>query len=382
MWHAACAFAGMMKPAKSPHLPSRSGVGETVLFVDSRDIGGIETHILILAEALSDQGLPVRVLFLKDHGNHPLIPMLDAARIDWSAADGTVAGLMRALKRSRVRVLHTHGYKAGIYGRLAGWLLGLPVVSTFHSGDRGRGKLRLYTWLDRVTAGYGRNIAVSREIQQDLPPDTALIANFVKLPALPERSFAAGRQIAFVGRLSYEKGPDLFCRLAASMPDHDWVVYGDGPMRAELQEQFPSIRFVGRVAGMDNHWADIGLLVMPSRAEGLPLAALEALAHGVPVAAFAVGGLPDLIGKHRVGWIAPDGELDQLGEVVKRWSRLGVNERHQIGLAARALIAREYSVIARVGQILAVYGRVADRAGVRLASRASWWPSRKDLGRR
>ena len=328
---------------------------EIWLLLDSRDLGGIESHILQLAAGLGSTGRRPRVLFWADYGAHPLRPLLDAAGIAHETLAGGLRGLVTLLRQRRPAVLHTHGYKAGILGRLAGIAACRPVVSTFHAGEPGTGKLRLYVEADRLTARLGRRIAVSAAIADTLPKPVALIANFVELP---DAAMLDGPHdtLGFVGRLSHEKGPDLFCALAAELPGERLVLYGDGPMRAELEARYGSaVQFRGRVVPMAPHWRDIGLLVMSSRHEGLPLAALEAMAHGVPVAAFAVGGLPSLITPERTGFLAPPGDLAALAAAIRRWSALPAPARAALSAAARETIAERYSVAHGVKAVLEEY---------------------------
>ena len=335
--------------------------GEIILLLDSRSIGGIETHVLNLAAALRATGEPARVVLLRDHGPHPMAPALVARGVPLTALGGGVE-LPRFLAVQRPKVLHTHGYKAGVLGRFWARLLGVPVVSTYHSGDRGVGRVRLYSALDRRTAFLAPSIAVSRDIATALPSGTAVIENFVPLP--DAGATGAGRAVAFVGRLSPEKGPDTFCELATRLPNLRWHVYGDGPMRSELTGRFGDrVTFHGAVADMAAVWRGTGLLCMPSRREGLPMAALEAMAHGVPVAAFAVGGLPDLLSDGACGWLAPPGDRDALAAAIATWSRLDVAARSTIGHRARAVIAKRYSPGAGLPKILAVYRRAVERRG-------------------
>ncbi len=114
------------------------------LLLDSRDLGGIESHVLQLSGGLRQAGLKPRVLFWADYGGHPLRAALDRAGLVHETLTGGFRSLIDALRRRRPAVLHTHGYKAGILGRLAARLTARPVVSTFHAGEPGTGKLRLY----------------------------------------------------------------------------------------------------------------------------------------------------------------------------------------------------------------------------------------------
>lgn len=324
---------------------------ETWLLLDSRGFGGIESHVAELAAGLREAGRRPRVLLLQDHGPHPLAPRLQAEGVPCEALPGGLAALWRRLRAGRPAVLHTHGYKANLLGRLAARLAGTRCVASFHAGERPPGLLALYDAADRWTSGLNPRIAVSRPILARLPWGGVLVPNFVALP--PEGPVAAPLTVAFVGRLSPEKGPDLFVELSRLAPGPRYEVFGDGPMRGALQA--PGLVLHGARPGMGGAWAGIGLLAITSRAEGLPLAALEAMAHGVPVAAFALGGLPELIEEGRSGFLAAPGDLEGLARAVAGWAAMPPEARRAMGAAARARIAASYSRAAGVARILAVH---------------------------
>jgi glycosyltransferase involved in cell wall biosynthesis len=325
------------------------------LLVDSRDLGGIETHILLLAKGLRQVGCDPEILFWADYGGHPLTAELDAAGLRWRMLGGRFGDLLAAL-RVRPALLHTHGYKAGILGRAAARLRRLPVVSTFHSGEPGTGRLRAYFLLDRLTARLAPRIAVSAAIAASLPAPAAIVPSFVDLPPETVLGVGARDMIGFVGRMSPEKGPDLFGVLAEQLADLPFAAYGDGPLRPALEARYGErIRFHGRVAPMAPHWPALALLVMPSRHEGLPLAALEAMAHGVPVAAFAVGGLPTLIASGVDGLLSAPGDVAALAAAIRDWSSWPAERRQAMARAARAKIEQRYALAGGIAALLPIY---------------------------
>lgn len=329
------------------------------LLLDSSAIGGIETHVLALAGSLRTLGIDPTIVFLKNHGAHPLYDRLTEAGLNWFSLDGSFFGLIGKLRKERPAILHTHGYKAGILGRFAGQLTATPTVSTFHSGDPGKGRVRLYTETDRLSAFLGRSIAVSAPIQASLPRGSTLISNGVPLPE--DIAPYPGKQVAFVGRFAEEKGPDHFCVMASKFPNIDAHLYGDGPMRAGLETQYGNqMTFHGAVPDMTTYWANIGLLVMPSRAEGLPMAALEAMARGIPVAAFDVGDLGMLTAEKR-GWLTPPEALDALFESVRTWMRQTEQELLGRRTACRDFIRDRYSADAMARCVVEEYREVAKR---------------------
>lgn len=194
---------------------------------------------------------------------------------------------VRRLARQPASVLiHTHGYKAGVLGRLTAWFTGKSVVSTFHSGDDGEGVLKFYSWLDRTTARFAKCIAVSEPIARKLPVPSTVISNFVPMPATP--ASVTGNRIAFVGRLA-GKGAGGILPAGRLLPGGAFHLYGDGPMKSALLQQYGDRVQLHGFKNMANEWHNIDLLCITSRFEGLPLVALEAMAHGIPVCTFAVG---------------------------------------------------------------------------------------------
>jgi glycosyltransferase involved in cell wall biosynthesis len=324
--------------------------------LDSRGMGGIESHVAELAAGLRAAGEAVRVLFLADHGPHPLRDRLEAEGIAWEVAGG-FAGLWARLRGGRPRLLHTHGYKANVIGRLAGRLAGVRVVASYHAGERAGGLVGWYDRLDRWSSGLGGRIAVSRPILARLPWGGRLVPNFV---AVPERaSGARGEAVAFVGRMSHEKGPDRFGQVAGAVPEARFVAFGDGAMLGEMRAAFGGVvDFRGAQAGMEAVWGEIGLLVVTSRAEGLPLAVLEAMAHGVPVAAFAVGALPEVIEEGVNGYLVAPGDVDGMAAAVRRW---GGADRAALAAAARRTVVARFGRVAGVAAVRAVYAEALGR---------------------
>lgn len=111
--------------------------------------------------------------------------------------------------------------------------------------------------------------------------------------------------LLYVGRVAVEKNIEAF--LALDIPGTKYVV-GDGPQRALLQRRYPSVRFVGMKydSELAAHYAAADVLVMPSRTETFGLVMLEALACGVPVAAYPVTGPRDVLGDSGAGVMDED----------------------------------------------------------------------------
>ncbi|MDX2103888.1 MAG: glycosyltransferase family 4 protein [Alphaproteobacteria bacterium] len=326
---------------------SDSVASRTILhLLDTRGFGGIESHVAALARSQVHAGRQVILLRLTDHGPHPLASLGLPLRVA-----GGVRGLLRCLTGSVL--LHTHGYKAGVLGRACARLTNTPVVSTYHAGDRGTGRVALWTRLDEWTAPPAC-LAVSSEIAARLPHRALVLPPPVPL----EEPQPLGPLVAFAGRLSPEKAPECFLQ-AVSATGVAAALLGDGPLAGHLTIP-PGVEAPGAVA-MAEWWPRIGLLCLPSLAEGVPMVVLEAMARAIPVVASAVGELPQLLADGAAWALIPPGDSAALAAAIQRWQQASEEERRRAGARGRCRLARyagPESVLARLDQ---VYQRAADQ---------------------
>ena len=151
-----------------------------------------------------------------------------------------------------------------------------------------------------------------------------------------------------IGRLSPEKGYDRLVRAMASLPATTaLVLIGDGPQRAALMTLCRElslesrVHFAGAMPDARSLLSAVDLFVLPSRSEGLPLALLEAMAEGVPVAATNVGECAEVLAGGAFGMILPD-EDSAWPQVLL--SMLATLPASSLTTAARACIINDYGL--------------------------------------
>ncbi|MEN5311323.1 glycosyltransferase family 4 protein [Pseudomonas koreensis] len=254
-----------------------------------------------------------------------LIARFREAGVDCRGCAG-LGELLRHLRarRSEQPLINTHNFKGLLFGWVGATLLRLPLVITQHGFTPRSCKQKFYTWLslqlcrtasvDRVVcvaesiAVLHRQASVQAEKLQVIP--NGLPAAAALISTVDRQRWLAG----YVGRLSSEKGPDLFLDalipLCHQHPQLDAVMLGDGPERDRLQARIDAaglsqrIRLPGYQTAMQPWWQRLDALVISSRTEGTPMILLEAMQAGVPVVAFAVGGIPDVLEHRHNGLLA------------------------------------------------------------------------------
>ncbi len=173
-------------------------------------------------------------------------------------------------------------------------------------------------------------------------------------------SGAAASAIGVIGRLSPEKGVDraleVLAMVARRRPDARLVIAGEGPEEETLRRQAQalgvaqSVSWLGYREDLGDVYRQLAVVLIPSRSEGLPNVALEAMASGVPVVASAVGGLAEIITDGENGFLlGPDdteGLAGRIAELLEHpdlrasVSRRGIEDvsaRFSLGARLRAL---------------------------------------------
>ncbi len=283
-----------------------------------------------------------------------------SGQIDWSVTR-RIRDLVRA---TQADIVHAHGYKADTYAWCALRRSSTPLVSTCHNWLDNNRLLQLYGLVDRhVLRSFAAVIAVSEEVRDRLlhagvPRDrVSLIANGVDTAPFQQDRRAepdSDRRltVGFVGRLSHEKGVDLFLQAAASVlkkhPETRFVVFGEGPDRPALEKLSDSLDLKHRVSlpgrrdDMPAVYASLDLLVSSSRQEGLPISLLEAMAGGLPIVATSVGEVPSLIRHQQTGLLVAPNDVPALSQaIITLLSDPALRQR--VGRQARCLVETEFS---------------------------------------
>jgi glycosyltransferase involved in cell wall biosynthesis len=155
----------------------------------------------------------------------------------------------------------------------------------------------------------------------------------------------AAPRLVSIGRLGEQKGHlvliDAVARLAREGVPFELSLVGDGPMRPSVERRIAEHGLDGRVRILgwkSNEEVRRALLesralVLPSFAEGLPVAFMEALALGRPVVTTFVGGIPELVEPGVTGWLVPAGAVDPLAEAIREVLRLPPRELARLGRA-------------------------------------------------
>lgn len=109
----------------------------------------------------------------------------------------------------------------------------------------------------------------------------------------------------YVGRIAVEKNIDAFLKM--DLPGSKWVI-GDGPMREELERKYPEVRFLGAKPheALPAYYSCADVFVFPSRTDTFGLVLIEAMACGVPVAAYPVEGPIDVVVHGKSGILDAD----------------------------------------------------------------------------
>ncbi|HZJ56516.1 MAG TPA: glycosyltransferase family 4 protein [Myxococcaceae bacterium] len=273
----------------------------------------------------------------------------------------SLSALGPLIRLARGGLLHAHDYKALVLALAAGAVARAPVVATFH-GDTGHltrvvAYERLARWAARFTSGVAATSGPLAEHIRAAAPRTPVhvIPNGIPVgppPTLAERLAArralelpdGAQVVAFVGRLSPEKAPEVLLQ-AVRGTDMRVVVAGEGPLRPSLEAEArgAQVRFLGFVPDVGRVLAAADVLALPSRTEGLPMAVLEAMAAGVPVVASAVGSLPEVLGDG-AGVLVPPGEVAALRLALEQLARPEL--RAALASAARTRVESRYGVAA------------------------------------
>ena len=279
----------------------------------------------------------------------------------------TIRNLCRVVREHDIDIIHTHGYKSDILGLIAARKSGIKAISTPHGfGEPGDLKLKLYILLGKLSLRFFDAVSpLSNQLEDELlqakvPGEKIVfIRNAVDLDEIEEyRQFrnVSSRnnsfKIGYIGQLIPRKKIDhildIFNQLWLKNDKIELEILGDGTSRRSLEEHAKglpaaaAIHFLGFRDDRLTFLADFDLFVMSSSDEGIPRCMMEAIAMGVPVAAYDIAGVDQLIEHYETGFLADYGDKKTLQQY---WERLLYDKDTARAMSehGRQYIAEKYS---------------------------------------
>jgi len=308
----------------------------------------------------------------------PVSPVNDARAL---------VGLVRKLRRGNFQIVHTHTSKAGILGRLAAKLAGVPIIVHTPHGNVFDGyfspwKTHLFIAAERRAARWTDRIieltpgGIEEHLAQRIGRRKQFVSIFSGIDLKPYEEARAQRAatrsalgihgdefvVGAVGRLEPVKGFSYFMAaaddIAARAPKACFVHVGDGSEAPALQSKAAGlngrVKFLGLRDDVPALMAAFDVLVVPSLNEGMGRVILEAGAAGTPVVATRVGGIPEIVREGTTGLLVPPRDAKSIAGAV-----LGLaNDRAKAGAmgdAARRFVAPDFSLERMVMRIEALY---------------------------
>ena len=323
-------------------------------------------------ERLHAMGAPPEMLYVNSHAPALIVnPLVNL---------GQAVALFR---KRRFDLIHSHGYRADVFGWLLSKWCGVPAVSTCHGFTSIDRRLRVYVSLDlRVLRSFTRVIAVSAGMKDQLVSEglradrVDVVTNAVAEVSSAARArvrqdlrarfgFADGEFVfGYVGRLSEEKGVDYLLQaashLAAAKENFRLVVVGDGARGSELQQAARDLGLNGRVvftgfqSNTEPWFSAMDAFVLPSLTEGTPMALLEAMASRVPVVASAVGGVPAVLRDGENGLLVPPADVPQLVSAMRALAA-SPSLRETLSEGGLATVRERYGVRDWICRVRGVY---------------------------
>lgn len=350
----------------------------------STDLGGGPAHVRDLVEGLPREEFALTV---GAPGGGPYEAEFRTLGADFEAvradrlSPAVLARVIAIARRRRVRIIHSHGKGAGLYGRIAARLVGAAAIHTFH-GIHHEAYPSLYLRLERALARQSFAVVHVSESQARAAVELGLapagrsrvIVNGIDpgrvraAPPLPRAAVGLAPDAPVLGtvaRFDPIKALDVLLRAFARLDAATrLLIVGDGP-------EAPRLRALARELGVDGRVVLTGarpdaprclplmdVYVSASRREGLPLAVLEAMACGRPVVATRVPGHVDVVEDGRTGVLVPADDPAALAAAVAALLA-DAPRRAALGAAGRLRVDDRFTRARMVDEVADLYRAAA-----------------------
>ena len=322
------------------------------LVMASDEDGGLEKHVLELADGLAETGHRVS-LIAHPRYQHQLKQPVNFVAFDMSGSRYnplTKYRLKQEILKTCPEILHAHASKTAKLLQFMLNKLACPSVVTVHGA---KSNLKPYLAFDRI-------IAVSQRVADLIaqPEKTVVVYNGVKITQSPQ-PFQANRKFIAIGRLNEVKGFDRLLRAWQQIP-HPLTIVGDGEQRVQLEQLVQQLQLADRVKllGYSDQIAQLltehEALIVSSLREGGPYTLSEALLLHRPVIGTDVGMMREFVPEQ---FLCPPDDVAALCAVINNY--LNTSDVDRLFQSAYQHAAAKLTFTAMIGHTLDVYQSMA-----------------------
>ncbi len=362
------------------------------LLITELAVGGAEKCLVQLALGLAQRGFSPQVISLGPRPAPPqdaLVKQLESAGIQphflggssiWKLPSVSLQ-LLRLLKQLQPDILQTFLFHANVLGSVVGSWVGIAtIVAGIRVADPRRWRMSIER---RCATRQNAIVCVSQSVEtfcRDVarfPPekltvipngiDTARYENITPADLTSLNIAPHHRLLLCLGRLDTQKGldwllpllPDLFKQL----PEHRLLLVGEGPQRAQLQQQIQQLHLQDQVilAGWRGDVPQIlarsEMLLLSSRWEGMPNVVLEAMAAAKPVVVTRAEGTTEILGPLAAGQLIDAGDASAFVAAIEQWAGSADKAKVQ-GKANFARVKQHFSLEAMIDQYAVLYAQL------------------------
>ncbi len=306
--------------------------------------------------------------------------------------------MIKMMKDERYLIVHTHSSKAGVLGRIAAKIAGVPIIIhtihgwSFHEHMQLWRKW-LFVCLEKMVTKFSDCLIVVAEVdiykglKEGIgePETYQLIRSAIPISIFNPDLFDSNlvrRQLGFpvdvpilgnVGRFSPQKNPLDWVKVASTVsrviPDCHFLLVGDGPLRHEVEIVFEKLGllnhcvFTGLRRDVPQMMAAMDIFLLTSLWEGLPRVIPQCMAMGLPIVAYRTDGAVEAINHGQTGFLCEPGEIDEMAKFCITLLQ-DYNLRKEMGENAREVVADTYDLSKMIRQIESLYNQLLIEKGI------------------
>jgi len=360
------------------------------LMTNTLETGGSERQFAVLAQGLDRSALDVHLGCLRNVG--PLSDELEGlvefppcgSLVGWKSQKARLA-LSRHLRSKQIAVVNSFDFYANLMLIPAARWAGIPAIFGSHRqiGDllspaQFMAQRAAFHFCDRVICNSCSAAAALRDRGGLAERKLVVIGNALPdalfeetAPAVPKT--AGALRVGMIARMNdpsknHAGFLEMAARLATKYRGVEFLLAGDGPLRAGIEAQAASsglgsrITFLGDRRDVSAVLASIDVSVLTSRTESLSNVILESMAAGIPVVAARVGGNPELVQDGVTGFLVPANDETAVADAVGKLMD-HPELRRDFGTAARVVARERFSLRAITRQYEDLYFSVLEEKG-------------------